>query len=37
MSPQLLNVYMDCVVREVHVRILGRGFSWINLMIESGR
>ena len=27
MSPWLFNVYMDCVVREVNVRVLGKGLE----------
>ena len=27
MSPWLFNVYMNCVVREVNVRCLGKGWS----------
>ena len=30
MSPWLFNVYMDGVVREVNVRMLGSGLSSIN-------
>lgn len=27
MSPQLLNIYMDSVVREIHAELLHRGLS----------
>ena len=34
MSPWLFNIYMEGVVSEVNVRMLGRSFSWYILMIE---
>ena len=30
MSPWLFNVYMDGVVREVNVRVLGKGFELLS-------
>ena len=27
MSPWLFNVYMDCVVREMNIRVLGKGLE----------
>ena len=30
MSPWLFNVYMDCVVREVNVRVLGKGLELLS-------
>ena len=33
MSPWLFNVYMDAVVREVNVRVLGKG---LKLLSENG-
>ena len=33
MSPWLFNVYMDVVVREVNVRVLGKG---LELLSENG-
>ena len=30
MSPWLLNVYMDSVVRVVNVRVLGKGLEWLS-------
>ena len=29
-SPSLFNVYMDCVVREVNVRVLGKGLELLS-------
>ena len=29
-SPKMFNIYMDGVVREVNVRMLGKGFSLVN-------
>ena len=30
MSPGLFNVYMDCVVRQVNVRVFGKGFELLS-------
>ena len=30
MSPWLFNMYMDGVVREVNVRVLGSGVDWLD-------
>ena len=30
MSPWLRNVYIDGVVREVYVRLLGKGLEWLS-------
>ena len=30
MSPWLFNVYMDCVVREVNVTVLGKGLELLS-------
>ena len=35
MSPWLFNVYMDCVVREVNVRVLGKGLELLS--VNGGR
>ena len=31
MSPWLINVYMDSVVREANVRVLGKGFEMLSV------
>ena len=30
MSPRLFNIHIDCVVREVNKRMLGRGLNLVN-------
>ena len=35
MSPCLFNVYMDGVVREVNVRVLGKGLEFLS--VDGGR
>ena len=35
MSPWLFNVYMDYVVREVNVRVLGKGLEFLS--VNGGR
>ena len=33
MSPWLCNVYMDCVVREVNVRVFGKGLQLLSVNV----
>ena len=35
MSPWLFNVYMDGVVREVNIRLLGRGLELLSAMMAG--
>ena len=37
MSPWLFNVYMDFVVREVNVRVLGKGLELLSGMVAGWR
>ena len=36
MSPWLFNVYMDGVVREVNVRVLGKGLELLSVRMVAG-
>ena len=37
MSPWLFNIYMDGVVREVNVRVLGKGLELLSAMVTGLR
>ena len=37
MYPRLFNVHMDCVVQEVNVRVLGKGWNYSVQMVAGSR